>query len=110
MKLDAYLIKEAVDIEDWETAIQILLSHFCIVLPKQKYKVEILRYYGWTPQIEIQLPIGCYSWNNGEGIDTWDRRHNLPSSDPRIDIYMPQEKNKVLHRETFFIGVQKENK
>jgi hypothetical protein len=73
MKLQTYLMKEALAASDWEEAVRVLAEHFGVAMPRE-FRLDVMRdkYFAQPVVVEIRHNSLLYRWEAETGFASRD--------------------------------------
>jgi hypothetical protein len=84
MKLETYLMHEALTDKAWDKVIDLLCQHFRIVRPCSEYEVRSGEAFIEGVAIVQAVPGDTYSWTTGGGFG---RAPTMMATTPRITVW-----------------------
>lgn len=90
MKLQTYLMQEAVAASDWEEAVRVLAGHFYLEMPRE-FRLDVMRdkYFADPVVVEIRHNSLLYRWDADTGFRSYDTRFG--TGNIYADIYLRSE-------------------
>jgi hypothetical protein len=92
MKLQTYLIQEAVAVSHWEEAVRVLAGHFGLTMPRE-FRLDVMRdrYFAHPVVVEIHHDSLLYRWEAETGFTSYDTRFSTGKI--YADIYLRTASN-----------------
>jgi hypothetical protein len=92
MKLQTYLMQEAVAVSDWDEAVRILGRHFGLTMPSE-FRLDIMgdRYFVHPVVVEIHHSSMLYRWDAETGFRSYDTQFS--TGNIYADIYLRTASN-----------------